>query len=170
MMDVPNRNRPKLTLPRSPLEKVLEVVGVLLLLFMVGLLLVSWPSVPETIPTHFNAAGQPDNYGGKGSLVVVPIVALVLYALLTVVSFFPQVFNFPWRITEQNAEAQYRLARTLLTWLKVELLATMTYILWMQTQAALNHLPGLGFWFLPVALVVIFGTIGWGIRLMYRAR
>ena len=169
-MEISNQKRPKPHIPRTPLEKTLEVLGVLGVLFIVGSLAFSWSSVPDTIPTHFNAAGQANAYGSKDTLFTLPAITVVLYVLLTVVGFFPYIFNFPWRITEQNAEAQYRLAHTMLAWLKVELVALLGFIHWSLLQAALGQSEGLSIWFLPVGLVVVFGTIGVYIRLLYRAR
>ncbi|HEY7356977.1 MAG TPA: DUF1648 domain-containing protein [Ktedonobacterales bacterium] len=163
-------SRPRLRIPRSPLEKILEVLCVLGLAFIIATLALSWSRIPATIPTHFNAAGQPDSYGGKGTLFVSPVIACVLYGLLTLLSFFPQVFNFPWAITAQNAWEQYRLARAMLAWLKVELIAIVAYINWLLLQTSLGQASGLGFWFLPVALVAVFATIGVYLRLLYRAR
>jgi uncharacterized membrane protein len=46
-----------------------------------------YPDLPEKIPTHFNAKGEPDAYGGKNSIYLGPaimsIAGLLLFALLT---------------------------------------------------------------------------------------
>jgi uncharacterized membrane protein len=166
----PQGNRPKLHIPRSPLEKALELVSVLGMIVIALTLLLSWSGIPATIPTHFGVSGQPNSYGSKATLLLLPGIAVFLYALLTTLSFFPQVYNFPWRITEQNAWAQYRLARQMLGWLKAELIATFAWLNWEIIQTALGKANGQVFWFLPVALVVVFGTLGLYLRLLYRAR
>ncbi|NLG84106.1 MAG: hypothetical protein GX493_05750 [Firmicutes bacterium] len=43
-----------------------------------------------------------------------------MYAVLSIVRRYPHRFNFPWEITEANAEAQYRIARHMLACLKAE--------------------------------------------------
>lgn len=42
-----------------------------------------WPSTPDRVPTHWNAAGEVDGYGGRFmGLLLLPLVTLGLYLLL----------------------------------------------------------------------------------------
>lgn len=135
--------RPRLTIPRSIVEIVCEaasVAGVLL-----GLLTATyaWPQLPDSIPTHFNFAGDADGWGGKGGLFILPAVAGGLYALLTALSFVPHIWNYPVRITEENAERQYKLGRTFVAVLKVELVWTFVAIEWaLVAGARAGRMPG----------------------------
>ena len=164
------RKRPVLTIPPSPLELGLEFFALLVLIAIFLLLVVNLPGLPDRIPTHFDALGRPDAYGNKMSLLLLPCVSLGLYLLLTVTARFPQSFNYPWAITEENAERQYQMARTMLRGLKLELGLVMLYILWVQIQSAQNNVSGLNIAFLPIVLVMIFGTIGFYLWVAARAR
>jgi len=46
-----------------------------------------YPDLPEKIPTHFNAKGEPDAYGGKNSIYIGPailgVVSLLMFPLLS---------------------------------------------------------------------------------------
>lgn len=43
----------------------------------------TWPTAPERMPIHWNAAGEVDGYGGKGQgLLLLPCIALAQYLLL----------------------------------------------------------------------------------------
>jgi uncharacterized membrane protein len=58
----------------------------LILLFLLGALVYrSYPGLPERVPMHFDLAGRPDRWGGRGGLVgllAVPfVITVVLYAL-----------------------------------------------------------------------------------------
>jgi hypothetical protein len=64
------------------------------------------------------------------------------------------------RITAENAERQYRLARQFLAVLKAELIWVFTLINWASIGVALERCNGLGIFFLPVFLIIVFGTIG----------
>jgi uncharacterized membrane protein len=45
--------------------------------------LVVWPSAPDQIPVHWNAAGEVDRYGGKiEGLLVLPFLSLAIYLLM----------------------------------------------------------------------------------------
>ena len=73
-----------------------------MLLLLFGYLISIWGNIPDKIPSHYNAAGVVDSYGGKGSILIMPIVGAGLYIMMTVVSFFPSVWNTPVKITEKN--------------------------------------------------------------------
>jgi len=45
----------------------------------------SYPNLPDKIPTHWNSAGQVDNYGGKNSILIIPFVLLGIYLLFLVI-------------------------------------------------------------------------------------
>lgn len=93
-----------------------------------------------------------------------------LYILLTVVSKFPHTFNFPWAITEENAERQYQIGRAMIGSLKTELVWLFTYIEFGVIQVALGKIKGLGMLFLPITLIIVFGTILIWVVKGYKAR
>lgn len=170
MLPDSKKKRPKIKVPFSSFELWLEIVSWAGLVFMVLVLIEFWPSLPDTIPSHFNAWGRPDGYSGKGSLIFLPAAGLLLYLMLATLRFFPHIYNFPWPITEQNAEVQYRLAIDLLAWLKAEIVWLFAYINWGSVQVALTHSKGLGAGFLIIVLVGIFGTLGIYLFLANKAR
>lgn len=137
-------DRPVLKLPLSPLERWLEVVSILGVAFSIVMLLASWKSLPETIPSHFGLSGKADAVGNKSFLVPMPITIVCMYLLLTVVSRFPHIFNYPWPITEENAERQYRLAREVLAWIKAQDVWMLAAMDWMVIRVAQSKAESLG--------------------------
>lgn len=152
--------RPILKIPLSILEKVLEICSLAGMLAIFLNLFMVWGSVPNKIPTHFGPSGQADAWGGKGSLLFLPILVIAMYTLLTVIGRFPHIYNYLCEITENNARFQYQNARTMMVWLKTEIIFIFGYIEWKTVQVALGKTSGLGIGFLPVFLIVVFGTIG----------
>jgi uncharacterized membrane protein len=55
--------RPKIKLKRTTIDWTLEFVAFAFLLIIITLPLIYLKNLPETIPVHFNAVGQPDDYG-----------------------------------------------------------------------------------------------------------
>lgn len=151
--------RPALLVPRSRMEKAIEIIAALGIIFNILTAFQAWPHLPARIPSHFGLFGEPDGWGGKGTLLVATMVNLVLYASLTVMSFYPHIYNFPWRITAENAERQYRLARSLAGMIKAEFAWLFALGNWKTIQVALGRASGLGLAFLPAFLTIIFGTI-----------
>lgn len=112
---------PRITVSRTRLDYALEIlaaVGVFLGLYELA---VNYSALPASIPTHFNFEGEVDSRGGKESILFLGAGIIVLYGILTFVSRIPHMYNFPWKITEENAPRQYRLARTFITLLKTEI-------------------------------------------------
>lgn len=163
-------NRLILSLPRSPLKLALEVVALLGLVFIVLSTALSWSTLPPSIPSHFNAAGQPDAWSSKEMILLLPAIGVILYLVMTVLSRYPHTYNYVWPITEANAPKQYQLARSLMTVLKTEILVLFGFINWEMMQVSLKRSNGLGVVFAPVFFVTIFGTIGWYFWNAYRAR
>lgn len=162
--------RPVLELPRSAFENSLEFLAALGILLMFAMLAQYWPSLPERIPSHFGVSGQPDAWSGKSTLLILPVIAAVLYAGLTVLSRYPHLYNYAWPITEANAAAQYRLARQMIIVLKTEIVWIFAYVDWQTIQTALGRARGLGQAFLPIFLVMIFGSLGFYLYKGFQAR
>ncbi|MEW5925744.1 MAG: DUF1648 domain-containing protein [Candidatus Zixiibacteriota bacterium] len=153
-------DRPTIKLPYTGVEKTFELVAAAGLLLSIFLIINYWTSLPDEVPSHFGMSGKPDAWSGKGLLIVLPLVSLFLYALFTIVSRFPQYANYLIKITEQNVERQYRMARQFMAILKAELIWVFTLINWASIAVALGRCEGLGVLFLPIFLVIVFGTIG----------
>jgi len=147
-------DKQKLNLPLMPVEVVFQALSGMGLVFMAVIFAVFYPGLPEIIPTHFNFAGEPDAWGGKGMLIVLLIVPFALFVLITVVERFPAIWNMPVRITKENAARQYTLTRAFLTLIKAEIVWVFAYILYATCQVAAGKSGGMGWW-----IYLFFGLI-----------
>lgn len=132
------RNRPVINVPRTPLENMLEELAACCLIGLIVVAIWGWLILPAIVPTHFNISGQPDAYSSKSALLILPVILLLAYGLLTLVERFPHTYNYPIAITAENAPRQYRLARMLLVWLKLEILAVGIILQWSIIQSVIN--------------------------------
>jgi len=153
-------------------RKTLEVVGIGLL----GLL--AWISywaiygpnpLPQRIPTHFTADGQPNAWGPPSSLWLLPIVAAGVYLLISVVSLFPASFNFPVRATPVNRARLEALTLQMMSWIKVELVCLFLFIQWSIIQSVRGGRAALPPVMVPLFLVVVFATVGVHLVAVFRA-
>ena len=113
MADLPDssptpRGRPRVDVPRSPFERVLTVLAAAILIASFSVVGWYWPRLPASVPVHFNAAGQIDGYGSKLSLLAFPAIFTVMFVVLSALERVPWIYNYPWRITPENAARQYR--------------------------------------------------------------
>lgn len=148
---------------------MVEVCALLMLLLLWGLTWYYYPSLPETIPTHFNAKGDADGFGRKATILMLPAVATVLFAGMTILNRYPHVFNYPVKITEANALQQYSIATGMIRWLKLVIMLVFTLIV-IRTHAAASDGSGIGRWFLPVTLLLIFVPVIFSLVRIFRAR
>jgi uncharacterized membrane protein len=151
-MSVKNASKEK----RSSLQIAYEVVAGSGLLFHIVLIARAWAILPSTIPVHYGFSGQPDAWGGKAELLALPVVSVLLYLGLTWLARYPHKLNYPWTITERNAEQQYRLAKSLVGAVKALLIWLFTAISWQTIRVATGQAGGLGGAF----VVVILGITG----------
>ena len=123
------------------------------------MLLTTWTSLPDQIPTHFGFDGAPDGWGSKSTLLFIPLITTVIFAALTLLSRFPHIYNYPWKLTGQNAGTQYLYARTFLTAIKTEVIWLFGFVEYGIVQTAAGKSEGLGVSILPIILLVFFGTV-----------
>jgi len=163
-----NANRPRLDIPVSNSERTAESLAAVGIAFQAYIFARYWFNLPDAVPTHFGVSGEADAFGSKYVSLMLPIISVVIYVGLTLLQRIPHHYNYLIRITESTARRQYSLARSLITWLKAELLWLFGYIFWKTCVVALEGSGGLGALFLPATLFVIFGTLGYYLVLSLR--
>ncbi len=154
-------SRPKPEIPLMPADRAINAVGWAGVALLLGFTLYYYPMLPEIIPHHFDAAGQPDSFGDKKIILVLPAIGVLLFIFMQYLSRHPHTFNYNVPITEQNAQEQYRIASRMIRSLAAFISCSFAYITYGTVQAARERWDGLGTWFLPVFLVLIFGLIGY---------
>jgi len=149
-------NRPVIRPEMTPVDWLLEAIALVGLGVLLGYVAYYYPQLPASIPTHFNAAGVADEYGTRTSILFLPVIALFIYVMMTLINLVPHTFNYPGKITPANAPRQYTLATRLVRYLKTLLVLLFFYISYSTTQVVINEASGLGRWFLPLFLSFLF--------------
>lgn len=151
-------------------DKILEAAAAAGVAIIAAILIRYWDALPPTIPRNFDNFGNVSAWGSRSALAVVSACIIILYIILTIIGRFPHLFSYPWRITRRNAAAQYRIARSFLLWVKAEIVWMFTFIQWKAVQVALGQAAGLGSGFMPIALLIVNGTIVAAICRAYLSR
>lgn len=146
--------RPKIKLTLSPLDNAFELAGKLFLIILWGLTVYIFLKLPATVPVHFNGSGQPDSYGSKMILLILPALATLLYLGLTKLNKYPHIFNYMTDITEENAQRQYGIATRMLRFIKVAILLIVSLIILFVYLTTIGVTKGLGSWFLPFTFAI----------------
>lgn len=148
--------RPVMKLKLRVFDIILEMAGWLSLLAGWFIPLWQYNRLPQRIPVHFNWLGQADSMGEKWMIWIIPSVATILFSGLTLLNRYPQIFNYPVRITEQNAYRQYTLATRLIRYLKTIVVFIFEFISLQVIKSAEGKSAGIPHWFLPVVLILVF--------------
>lgn len=133
----------------KPFRLALQILGGLMLLGVTVFVALRWQSLPDTLPTHFDAAGVPDGSGAKNGLIGLLATAWIMYAVFTVLSYFPQAWNIPGK-----SPRAYRAAGNMMPMLGLVLAGMFSWII---LCSALGR--GLGAWFLPVTMLAVFAPL-----------
>ena len=151
--------RPKLKIQLTTSDKVLEMIGWTSMLAIWVLIITSYSTLPAIIPTHYNGAGIADGFGGKGSILALPIIASILFIGMTILCKFPHTFNYPTDVTANNALKLYTNATKMIRILKLVIAVIFALIILQTIRNVKGEVNGLGVWFLPLTLALIFGPI-----------
>ncbi|MCM3086494.1 DUF1648 domain-containing protein [Bhargavaea ginsengi] len=152
-------NRPKLDIPKTALERILDWAAILVFVSGTGYLIWIWGDLPAEVPAHFNGAGEVDRWESKWTLVMLPIIASLLWIGMTILEKFPEKHNYMAELNEHNIEFQYRNSRMMLNVLKNIVVFVFIYISYQMVQVALGGEDSIGMMFLPIFLVLMFAPM-----------
>ena len=152
--------RPRIEISRSILENIFEIVAITGVIASLINPIFAWSFLPNRIPAHYNIYGEIDRWGFKSEIFSLVPIIIMMYLFLTILNHYPHRFNYLFDITEQNAKAQYHLARLMVQALKTEVIWIFVYIERISIKDAMGKGMGLGIAFPTISLLLVFGTIG----------
>jgi uncharacterized membrane protein len=83
-------------LESTPVKKFYDAANGILILVLSYTVFSVYPKLPESFPTHFNFAGQPDGWGGKSTFIILAAVAWILtLAFYILVRYMPRLARNP---------------------------------------------------------------------------
>ena len=118
------------------------------------MIILRWPMLPDRIPTHFDLNGNVNGYGGKGTLIVLPAVALLMFVPITILEFYPQVWNTGVKVTARNADAVYRYLRMMMVSIKL-----LTVLLMCTMAVLFCYSAPVPAWIIPAYVVLMTAAI-----------
>lgn len=156
--------RPKIHINKTMLEKMADILGNAGMLVMVLLIAVNWGDMPDTVPTHFNGAGEADDWGSKFTLLILPSIAILVHIFLAVIERKPHTHNYPARITEENAALFYAESVKIINLTKNIIAMMFAFITYHMVRGAINgaeklNMIGLAIFILLLFLVIIVGMV-----------
>ncbi|MEI6062291.1 MAG: DUF1648 domain-containing protein [Bacteroidota bacterium] len=145
-------HRPVLKPVRSIPDYFLEAIALLGLLACWILPLIVFQKLPDTIPTHYGLNGQVDDWGSKWSIFILPFINLFLFTGLRILSLYPNIYNYPVKVNEENALDLYTKGSRLIRIINMIIVLVFLFIEWQICHVTANtKLPS---WFLPLVIVI----------------
>lgn len=142
---------------RTRLHGVLEIATWLILLATFLLAVYGIRTLPETIATHYNAAGEVDGYGSPATLLIAPMIMILPLGIISLVIHFvqPEVWNTPFEVKKEHAAVVYR---DMLTMMHLVQLEIAVFALYTQVKSFLQD--GTGMLVMTILwIAVLFATI-----------
>lgn len=151
-------NKPVLDIPKTLFEKLLDSITAIIYLAGIVYTFAIWSQLPDQVPAHYNAAGDVNRWGSKWELILLPVIAALLAVFMSFLEKHPEWHNY-MKLNENNIEFQYKNSRMLLNVLKNECVLLFVFLTYSTEQVALGNIDSLGIVFLPVFLIIIFGSM-----------
>lgn len=85
-------------------RKILDLINIIILLYIWAVSAIQYPTLPQSIPTHFGFDGNADSYGSKLTLFTIPAIATALFFLLKYLSGNPDspLLNIPDKMRQNR--------------------------------------------------------------------
>lgn len=152
------KKQPAMKIPKSLFAKFLDWLTIFVFAAVVIYLITQFSSLPDRVPGHYDGEGNVDRWGSKMELWILPGVAVLLWISMTVLERYPHLFNY-LNLREDNIEAQYRNGQLMINVLKNESVLLFSFLIFQGIRVAAGAAEGLGIFFMPIFLVVIFGSM-----------
>lgn len=101
------KQRPIIKLELTTTDKAIELLSWISIMAIWLLTIISYTNLPDIIPTHYNAEGDADGFGGKRMILIEPIIATFIFFGMTILNKFPHTYNYLTEITTENALKHY---------------------------------------------------------------
>ncbi|WP_042142600.1 DUF1648 domain-containing protein [Paucisalibacillus sp. EB02] len=153
---------PKIKVEASTYEKTFNFLSVLIIIGTFGYTFYMFSSLPDQIPTHFNGAGEADGWGSKTTVIFLPVLVILLFIGIYILSKFPHIFNYPIKVTEENASRVYQIARQLVAIINFEIVVLFTVLQIKIIQSANTGVSNISpifsvlFIFIPLITCIVF--------------
>lgn len=153
------KERPRILLQSTTTDKWFDRISYLLLLILIAYPVYFYFALPDTVPTHLNINGEIDGYGSKETILLMPAVGLFLFIMLIILLRFPHIYNYPVKVTPQNAVRMYtsgvRFLRIVRLWIMIVLIIVIVSFIRMATGVNKDSDK----WLLPLILLLAFGLL-----------
>lgn len=110
-------DRPKIKVEKNSFDYIIEYSSFAIVILSVIYTIFHFKNLPDLIPMHFNFSGEVNRYDNKNSIIALHFFEIITVYGIYYLNRFPQVFNYPQKITEENAAKNYKAATRMMRYM-----------------------------------------------------
>lgn len=146
---------PNLKITPSSSDRLADFVSLAILVLAWIFLLSTYANMPEIVPIHLDGSGKADGFANKTSLFIGPSISIIIYIVLTYLNKYPQIYNYPSVINENNAAQYYTIGSRMIRYLKLSVMIVFLLIQFEIFAIAKGIEFDIGVWSLIIPLTII---------------
>lgn len=146
------------SVPYSRTDRLLELIGILALVFMIGMPLLYYADLPEVIPRQFGFDGKPDGEGSKTVIWWVLLTGVIMYAALFALERYIRKTKIHQDEITNNLFGQREVMVHWLQFIRLFLVVLFAYMIYTLISTAMGQSDGFHPFFIPVVIGVILGS------------
>ena len=147
------------SVPYGRTDRLLELIGILALVFMIGMPILYYGELPDIIPRQFGFDGVPDGEGSKSVIWWVLLIGMLMYAALLLLERFIRKNQkiLQDEITDE-LEGQRIIMVQWLQFIRLFLTCLFAYMIYALISTANGQIDGFHPFFIPIVIGVILGS------------
>lgn len=161
---------PKVSVSPSAFDLISLAVVVVSILYTGISLGLGYADLPDRIPIHFNAKGEPDGYGSTMTIWLLFGTQLLTAVGLWALTLIPHHHNYMFKVTSENAPRVFANSNHLLNGVNAICTAYFGYLITMNFAVAQGAAQGLGSFSMIVFMGSLFALIGFFIWRSFQLR
>jgi len=147
------------SLPMGRMDKLLELIGIFAFVFLVGMPILYYTDLPNSIPRHFGFDGAPDKFGSKSVIWWVVCIGVAMYAALFVLEHSLRKRKKPGvNNVSSNFEGHRLIMIQWLQFIRLFVTCLFAYMVYIIMKTAMGHVPGFNAYFIPIVFGVVLGS------------
>ena len=151
--------RPVIHIEPEPYDKLLDRIAFVFLVLQFLIPIVLFSSLDDTIPTRFDSSGEVSSTASRYTVWILPFVGVFLYMMLWYLNKFPHTFNYPVKITPENAEFHYRKSVRMMRYINLVCMVMFAFIVWTTVAVGAGLASGLNTVVMVMLLLLVFAPI-----------
>jgi uncharacterized membrane protein len=145
--------RPRIQIQQTSIDRWLDAISYLLLTFLVAYPVYLYSSLPEPAAVHADISRRLSSYKSKEIILILPTLGVFLFIMFTILLRYPHLYNYPEKITAENALGAYTGGIRFMRIMRIWVLFIFILIVRGSMGIALNRQDDFLKWILPIVFL-----------------